>query len=292
MLTYFKLFLITFVLTNQALANRFDPQVVDLIRNIVPNLHERNLSVELTRLEDMIQEKNIDISDYRLGKGVIPFWKKENAEILESEYQGLCKSGSTYYQSQHTVFADTQIAPTSKIAMSYEPKINISVVSLKEAEELFFSIYTLSDKLAPEEYGNRCESRAHAISLILDQSCITTGKVFIQSEVPFSIKNHTWGWYYHVAPYVLVKIGEKTVPYVFDHSLFNKIKPLSEWIEVLRKKNMNHDFKISFTSKYTFEPEDIGTGLTEYLEEDIDEMQYKLRLGRLLRLIRPFKGDL
>jgi len=126
-------------------------------------------------------------------------------------------------------------------AQSFEND-SISVLTKEEAEKLFqeFSQITY---MKFDYLHDGCFARAHEFALIAKENGIEMGKVFLSdTQDKASLYPKEWrdndqapvpsgfyGWRYHVTPYVLVKEGDKLVPYVFDVGVTSGPKAIEEW---------------------------------------------------------------
>ncbi|MBK26787.1 MAG: hypothetical protein CME70_22490 [Halobacteriovorax sp.] len=146
---------------------------------------------------------------------------------------------------------------------------SLSVLSPEEAEKLFKAFYEV-DYMQFDYLHAGCEIRAHEYALIAKANGIKMGKAMTMygteidrgglypkewkekdkagEKIP--VPDGFIGWRYHVAPYVLVKDGDKIKPYVFDMGIAKKPKTLKQWNSSL--KNMDEKETRTFTKGSDF----------------------------------------
>lgn len=151
-------------------------------------------------------------------------------------------------------------------------RIELTVLSEKNVNNIFSDLASRKD--IPFGYPmDGCYARAHQMVQILEEQGIIAGKAFIEGDLFVeSSEFGEIGWGYHVAPVVMVKKGNKTIPYVIDPSLFNKPVPQAEWkAKMLRqsKASMSREY---YTKRFAYDPSDRETDYTDYPEETVDDM--------------------
>ena len=252
------------------------------INHIRQNFKSQDVTQDIFELNQYVHKNGIELERFGFGKGVLPYWRSESSKNIIKSFKKTC-------ESSHTSLNQVEFNQTkdTKLNFTLHGDIQISVVDEPTAQKLFQSVYSIANKLASEEYGNRCESRAHVISRLMEDMCMTTAKAFIESE-HIAIKDHTWSWYYHVAPIILVSDGINLTPYIFDHSIFDRAVPLQKWIDVLRQRYPDNNYDLFFTKRFNLLPNDRDLNLNDYSEEDFEEVDKRLLKGRLLNLVRPF----
>lgn len=283
LLSFLSLFL---MLDTKASETEFS-ELLNKIRN---NFTQKNMFKEIVQLEQEIKKNNIDISRYGLGRGVIPFWKEKTLEVAQKELQLSCKNKTLSRQStslNSIKFKNSEFVTFNDIHKEEQ----LSILTPKTVQDLFQLLASKESDIVYSEYGNGCESRAHAMAQIMDKLCIDSGKAFIQSE-KIQVADYSWWWLYHVAPIVLVEEEGIKTAYIIDPSLFKQAVPLTSWIEKLRARNYYNQYDLKITSRYTLMPWDASKKLQSYQEIDLDEVESRLRKRKLIRLIRPFIGEI
>lgn len=161
--------------------------------------------------------------------------------------------------------------------------IPLSVVSLNEAKALFNAAY--------EDYQNDfsnpldfCFARAHRVNQFLEEEKgIISGKAFLEGEffLPTNILDlKEIGWFYHTASIVMVEHNGKTVPYVFDHVLYDRPVPYQEWKKRITgspKSKLSGEY---FTDRFVYNRQDKMNDLREWIEEDTFDMNAQLKSGQ------------
>lgn len=130
---------------------------------------------------------------------------------------------------------------------------NISVLTKEEADKLFKAFSEVEYMKFDYLHGG-CEIRAHEYALIAKANGIEMGKAMTmygdeidrgglypkewtekeKSGEKIPVPDGFLGWRYHVAPYVLVKVGDEIKPYVLDVGIADKTKTLNEWNSSLK----------------------------------------------------------
>ena len=249
----------------------------------------KDMSLEIAKLEKLAEDGQIDIAEFGLGRGIFKYWLEVTTKVSKKLRSQKCKNLKASFS--HKTVSSTHL--NSDQYLKYSSKLNdkLSVLTEKDAQEVFNILRGYDNDLVYSEYGMGCESRAYAMNLIMDEMCINSAKVFIESE-KIQLKDHNWSWIYHVAPIVLVKKGNDEIPYIMDPSLFKTAVPLKTWIEKLREQHYYNEYKLTFTDKYILLPMDKDLKLTSYRESDKEEADDRLFIRSLLRIVRPFKRPL
>jgi hypothetical protein len=245
---------------------------------------------EILELEKLIKSQNIDISRYGLGLGVIPHWKETTLEVTEKEIQKACESNSFINEEEKLTNIEFKNSEYIKFKQIHNTQ-SLSVMNSSSVQDLFNLLASKENYLVHSEYGNSCESRAHAMAKIMDKLCIKSGKAFIQSK-KIQVADYSWWWLYHVAPIVLVEDGDKKVPYILDPSVFDRAVPLTTWIGKLRARNYYNKYYMTIASRYTLMPWDASKNLQEYQFGDSFEVEWRLVKRKFLRMFRPFIGEI
>ncbi|MCF8059914.1 MAG: hypothetical protein K9K67_11495 [Bacteriovoracaceae bacterium] len=119
---------------------------------------------------------------------------------------------------------------------------SVSVLTKEEADKLFQEFSQIS-YMKFDYLHDGCFARAHEFALIAKENGIEMGKVFLtdsnddaslypkewRDNDKAPVPNGFYGWRYHVTPYVLVREGNKLVPYVFDVGVSEGAKPVDQW---------------------------------------------------------------
>ena len=134
-------------------------------------------------------------------------------------------------------------------------KVVLNIISEKKANKLFKTLQ--GKKNIPFNYSkDGCYARAHRMSLMAQRRGIITGKVFIEGKLdPFP--EAYWGWRYHVAPVVAVKVGKQVVLKVIDPSLFKGLVSIDEWAEKSIGGSVNSPFNIMLRNRFAYNYDDI-----------------------------------
>lgn len=118
----------------------------------------------------------------------------------------------------------------------------VSVLTEEEANELFEE-FSKIDYMNFDYLHDGCFARAHEFALIARNHGIEMGKVFLSennqnadlypkewiANPKAPVPNGFVGWRYHVTPFVLVKKGDKLIPFVFDVGVSARPKPVENW---------------------------------------------------------------
>lgn len=149
---------------------------------------------------------------------------------------------------------------------------NIELSALTEAEAKKYFKLLASQKDIPFGFPlDGCYARAHKMVQILEEKGVIAGKAFIEGNL--FVDTPDFGviqWGYHVAPVVMVKVGNTAVPYIFDPSLFNKAVPYEAWkAKILEKKStVSGEY---FTNRFAYDPDDRDIVRTSYTEASLEE---------------------
>jgi hypothetical protein len=249
----------------------------------------KDMSFQIAKLEKASEEGQIDIAEFGLGRGIFKYWLEVTTKVSKKLRSQKCKNLKASFS--HKTVSSTHL--NSDQYLKYSSKLNekLSALTERDAQEVFNILRGYDKELVYSEYGMGCESRAYAMNLIMDEMCINSAKVFIESE-KIQLKDHNWSWIYHVAPIVLVKKGNEEIPYIMDPSLFKNAVPLQTWIEKLREQHYYNEYSLTFTDKYILLPKDKDLKLTSYRKADKEEADKRLFIRSLLRIVRPFKSPL
>jgi hypothetical protein len=266
-----------------------EKEFIKTLNQVRQSFKVKDMSFHISKLESLVKSEQIDIADYGLGKGVFKYWLQETTKISKNQRANNCKNQKTNFPLESILKghlkSDKYLRYTSNI------KKNLSVLSEQDAQEVFNILKGYDNDLVYSEYGIGCESRAYAMNLIMDEMCINSAKAFVESE-KIQLEGHSWSWYYHVAPIVLVRSGDTTIPFIMDPAIFDSAVPLTTWIEKLREQHYYNEYAITLTSKYVLLPSGKNLELSDYRAIDIDEVNERLLLRSLLRIVRPFMKPL
>ncbi|MBI2519147.1 MAG: hypothetical protein HYV97_01965 [Bdellovibrio sp.] len=185
--------------------------------------------------------------------------------------------GANCLTFEHTMLADAALAfkgPSGKkeiLKTDANHDISVSVVSPTRVQQLFAAMASQSH--IPFRYpDDGCYARAHEMSRLLERHYgVITAKAFIEGDLQVQTANHPSGqvgWWYHVAPVVLVKVNDRHVPYIIDPSIFNRAVPLEEWYNIqTRHTNARRD-RVYFTNRFGYTPSDRLNTLSSYNDDD------------------------
>ena len=149
--------------------------------------------------------------------------------------------------------------------------IELSILSLEKASVLFDKLAAQKD--IPFAYAkDGCFARAHKMAMVLDDEKIITGKAFMQGRFYAQTNSGPVFWTYHVAPIVLIKIGEDINPYVFDPSMFKMPVPLAQWKQGLRKSPKSIFLAEYFTNRFSYDLFDKDKNLESYTDASVNSM--------------------
>lgn len=260
-------------------------QLLNFVRS---EFKQQNVNAQIAQMEKIVASENIDIESYGLGRGIFDYWRFETSKVAIKKIVKSCQSSLVNYSSLRI----TSDLYKSDDYIKYNVKENnLSVLSHQKAQEVFQILKGQEKTLVFSEYGNRCESRAHKMSMLMDELCINSGKVFIESE-KIQLEGHSWSWSYHVAPTVLVETENSIETYVMDPAMFDMAVPLDVWVSELRKMHYYNTYYVTLTNKYVLFPSGKNSNPTEYQMPVEESLEYRILKGRLLRFIRYFLGPL
>lgn len=121
----------------------------------------------------------------------------------------------------------------------------------------------------------KCASLAHRISILMHREKVETGKIFFEGEFYLTRpKVIDKAMYYHVAPTILVKDGDKVETYVIDPALFEQPVKVADWQARLLENPKSKQTSIYFTPQYNYLPQYTKRGygtMTSYDQKDIDD---------------------
>jgi hypothetical protein len=218
---------------------------------ITTNLFSQDKTIE-KKLENSI---NITLPKIKQGPNLNYNRNCPNCTLQESIYKVTDVNESTAKLD----------SPTNK------QNIELSVLSLEKAQALFEKL--TSQKDIPFAYAkDGCFSRAHKMAMILDEEKILSGKAFMQGKFYAQTISGPIFWTYHVAPIVLVKIGEEIKPYVFDPSMFKNPVPVSEWKQGLSRSPKSMFLAEYFTNRFSYDLLDKDKNLENYTDASISSM--------------------
>jgi hypothetical protein len=184
-------------------------------------------------------------------------------------YSRFCPSCSITEQT----LAISDINPiTAKIdSPSNSQKIELSILTLDRAQELFNKL--ASNKDIPFTYAkDGCFARAHKMAMLLDEEKIISGKAFMQGKFFAQTISGPAFWTYHVAPIVLVKVGEELKPYIFDPSMFNRPVTMAEWKKGLSRSTRSIFLEEYITNRFSYDLNDKDKAYDAYSEVSINSM--------------------
>ncbi|RPJ78261.1 MAG: hypothetical protein EHM20_04330 [Alphaproteobacteria bacterium] len=214
--------------------------------------------------------------------GLKPKAKAKIETELKSAIQDINSSvnsaGTIDYQTNcancpRVVSAAPKTQPTTILESPENNKsIELTVLTEKNVNSIFSDLASRKD--IPFGYPmDGCYARAHQMVQILEEQGIIAGKAFIEGDL--FVESSEFGevnWGYHVAPVVMVKKGNKTIPYVIDPSLFNKPVPQAEWKAKMLTKSKASMSREYYTKRFAYDPSERESDLTDYPEETVDDM--------------------
>lgn len=179
---------------------------------------------------------------------------------------------------------------TSEIYSPFNRKnIELSILSPERAMEVFKTLKNDEDNAFnfPVE---GCFARAHRMAQVMDEMDIVSGKAFLEGEFYFNDKFGSYGWSYHVASVVLVRDKKnKLVPTVFDPGLFDRPVSLDEWKKLITKDPKSKLRSEYLTKRFNYDPDNRHDDLTQYDEEQIENMKAEIkdkrRQGEMLEML-------
>ncbi len=149
--------------------------------------------------------------------------------------------------------------------------LELSLISEEYAVELFNMLAARPEIpfLYPQD---GCYARAHAMSRILEELGIISGKVFVEGDLRVETNRSPDGyveWWYHVAPIVMVRKNGQNVPFVFDPSIFQRPVPVAEWTGIQTRHPGGRADRTYETSRYEYTPGG-QSGRTSWGQGDLD----------------------
>ena len=161
-------------------------------------------------------------------------------------------------------------------------QIDISLVSKEYAKELFDEM--AAQKHIPFDYPqDGCYARAHEMSRLLEKKGVITTKVFVEGDLRVATKNSPNGyveWWYHVAPIIKVRDGDKEELYVFDPSIFDRPVTIKEWTEIQTKHSPDQQESVYSTRRFNYYPMSKYEDLADYRPEDLINTEETMRMYR------------
>jgi len=155
-------------------------------------------------------------------------------------------------------------------------------------------------------YDGGCEIRAHEFALIAKANGIEMGKahaVYGDGESfggglypkewkekkrrgeAIPVADGFMGWFYHVAPFVLVQTEDGPKPYVFDIGIAENMKPLGHWEkDLVSEKDEKARFKTQTRKKIYYDSPD-----SRMTEES--EIHRELKKERLIQQMGFYEYD-
>jgi len=167
-------------------------------------------------------------------------------------------------------------APNSLKISTVKSKLNkktveLSVLSEAQALEVFNELK--NDKDNSFEYPlEGCYARAHRMATQMDKMGIVSGKAFIEGDnivIDTSIGTIEWG--YHVASLVMIKVGKKLVPSVFDPAIFDRPVSYAEWKKRILKRPESKFTKEYFTKRFNLDPTSVNANRTDYDAQEVKD---------------------
>jgi hypothetical protein len=136
-------------------------------------------------------------------------------------------------------------------------RIPLTALSKEDAHDLFNQIKKIPN--LPFEYPDGGSAAfAHKISLLLADKGINTGKVFVDGALEINVGQNfeKSKRSEYVGTIVMVKEGNKTVPYIFDPVLFDQPVPKSKWDERINNNDKSKIITTYMTSRYAYDLND------------------------------------
>lgn len=159
----------------------------------------------------------------------------------------------------------------------------ITLVSEGEANSIFQEMVSIKD--IPFQYiEDGCYARAHEIVKYFENKGIIFAKVFIvdaKKKLRVNNSKNKLGyveWWFHVAPVILVSKNGKSVPYVFDPSIYNKPVPVDEWKSIQTRHVKKSKADLYFTNRFVYRPDNAKKNLLAYIPQEMNEAHYLNRL--------------
>lgn len=145
---------------------------------------------------------------------------------------------------------------------------SVTVLSEEKAQELY-RFMAAKSYIPRAGVAGGCEVGAYQIAMSAENLKIFVGKAFLTGPLINS-------WVYHVAPFVLVSVDGKLVPYMLDLVVGGKAIPISDWVDHLVGFNFRIH-QIYITNRYIYRIENREMPLDGYRLRD----QLKKNLGIL-----------
>jgi hypothetical protein len=177
------------------------------------------------------------------------------------------------YSSSCTTCLEANLAkPKVKLeSKENNQSIDLTLLSEKEAQNLFKEM--AANKDIPFDFPfDGCYARAHTMTQIMEKKGIISGKAWVEGNL--NVTSAEWGevqWRYHVAPVVMVKVGNKNVPYVIDPSIMDKPVPFETWKNKMTSSKGSSKSSEYFTSRFNYDPDEKDMKKTAYDDELIED---------------------
>ncbi len=189
--------------------------------------------------------------------------------VYAGSIKNTCFENSTELSKEHF---EMDKSSNFHLGKSFEENLDVSIVSLSEAKEIFE--YLKSKSYIPFDYEEvGCEARAHEMARIMDSMCLNSAKAFLIGDISFK----GISWQHHVAPMLLVRDGQTITPYIFDPSVSKELITLSKWSHMLKNGRLLGYYKLKITNQFTYMPDDYEEGREKYRFKDT--VKTKLGLG-------------
>lgn len=170
------------------------------------------------------------------------------------------------------------LSPTGK-------SFKISILTSKQAEDIFKEMAAL--KYIPFCYPeDGCYARAHEMTLLMQKNGIISGKLFLEGDLKVETKNSPKGyveWWYHVAPLVAVKKGDKIMLTVIDPSIASGPLSVEEWVAKQTYHPEGKTEALYKTPRFNYNPSDKMKDLDNYRVEDLDDTHQTLQSYLILQ---------
>ena len=176
------------------------------------------------------------------------------------------------YAQPYVSKVDVSLKYLGKQKIDIAPNLELTTVSLKQANSLFQKIKSQKD-IPFDIIENGCFAKANEVALYLDSQKINSAKIFATGDLQVETKKMPMGfvrWHYHVATTINVsKANGSSELYVIDPAMMSGPVTMKEWLEIQTKHSDRRLDEVFVTSKYHTLPWDRNDKLTGYQKERI-----------------------
>lgn len=168
--------------------------------------------------------------------------------------------------------------------------VELTLLSEKDVDAIFKEM--VANKEIPFGFPfDGCYARAHSMVQLLEKKGIISGKAWVEGNL--KVDSEEFGeieWHYHVAPVVMVKVGNKNVPYVLDPSIMDKPVPFETWKNKMTSKKGTFKSSEYFTNRFAYGPDEKNDDIDSYDDEiNQDAEQTNQKYNQMLAMYRKQK---